>query len=86
MTQDQILLVISGVAVLGLVVLASVADVLLNRAKAARSARVLKVAAERAREANLMARYRRAFHEPAVDMDALQAELDADFPLSARQG
>lgn len=59
MTQDEILIVLSGVAALGLVVLAFAGDLILNRAKAARAARILKAAAERAREADLYARYQR---------------------------
>jgi hypothetical protein len=86
MSENELFMGFYALAVLGLVVLVIAGDLILKRAKAARDKRILKAAAERARERILLARYNRILSDP-VDMDALEAELAKEFgPLSVEQG
>ena len=75
----ETIMALIAVAVLFLIILVLVGDVIITRAKAAREALARQAAEERAREADLLARYKRTLSEIAVDIDALQAELDAEF-------
>lgn len=81
MSQNEVLMVLACVSILGLVILGQFGSILLKSIKADRSKRVLQAAAERAREADLYARYRRYNVLPAVDMAALEAELAMEFGL-----
>lgn len=74
MTQNDILMTLSAVSILAVILLIVIGDVIISKAKEAR----LEQAKERAREEDLYARYQR-MHEPPLDYDALQAELDEEF-------
>lgn len=87
MSHNEVLMVLACVSILGLVILGQFGSILLRRIKADRSKRILKAASERAREADLLARYRRYNVAPAVDMAALEAELAMEFcTRSVEQG
>lgn len=77
MSQNETIMTLFTVAILFLIILWLLSDAMVRRAKSARAARVLQAAAERAREADLLARYRRT--TAPVDMAALEAELMMEF-------
>jgi hypothetical protein len=70
MTENDILASLYLVSILAILLLIVIGDAIISKAKAARD--------ERAREADLYARYQR-MHEPPLDYAALQAELDEEF-------
>jgi len=74
LTQNEIFMVLYVMTGLGLALLFVIGDVILTRFKQALS----DSAKERAREADLYARYQR-MHEPPLDYEKLQADLDAEF-------
>ena len=79
MTQNEIFTALYVVSLLAVILLIVIGDVIISKAKEAR----LEQAKERAREADLYARYQR-MHKPPLDYDALQAELDEEFSVQAR--
>jgi len=74
MTQNDIFMTLYIVCILAVILLIVIGDVIISKAKEAR----LEQAKERAREADLYARYQR-MHEPPLDYAALKDELDAEF-------
>lgn len=74
MTEHEIFTALYVLTFMALALLLVIGNVILDRIKQARADR----AKERSREADLYARYQR-MHEPPLDYDALQAELDAEF-------
>ena len=74
MTQNDIFMTLYVVCILAVILLIVIGDAIISKAKEAR----LEQAKERAREADLYARYQR-MHEQPLDYDALQDELDAEF-------
>jgi len=74
MTENDIFASLYLVSILAIILLIVIGDVIISKAKEAR----LEQAKERAREADLYARYQR-MHEPPLDYAALQDELDAEF-------
>jgi len=74
MNENDILASLYLVSILAIILLIVIGDVIISKAKEAR----LEQAKERAREGDLYARYQR-MHEPPLDYDAFQDELDAEF-------
>jgi hypothetical protein len=74
LTENEVFTSLYVLSILAVILLIVIGDVIISKAKEAR----LEQAKERAREADLFARYQR-MHEPPLDYDALQAELDEEF-------
>jgi uncharacterized protein YlxW (UPF0749 family) len=74
MTENDIFMALYAVCIVAMALLFVIANVILDRLKQARADR----AKERARESDLYARWQR-MHEPPLDYEKLQAELDAEF-------
>jgi len=74
MTENDIFASLYLVSILAIILLIVIGDVIISKAKEAR----LEQAKERAREADLYARYQR-MHEPPLDYAALEAELAEEF-------
>ncbi len=74
MNENDIFMTLYVLSILAVILLIVIGDVIISKAKEAR----LEQAKERAREADLYARYQR-MREPPLDYAALQDELDAEF-------
>jgi len=74
LTENDIFMALYAVCIVAMALLFVIGNVILDRIKQARADQ----ARDRAREEDLYARYQR-MHEPPLDYDALQDELDAEF-------